>query len=772
LIEVEGTERRGRRVKLRGGIVLGIAIAAAACTAGSRSIDHRTAPPAAAGAPTASPHALPDPALPEPGAGALAPALARITAGAVPHGTGDKLADVEDCAQCHADVAGQWRKSAHAFASFNNPVYRVVVERFRKDRGEKTSHFCGGCHDVSLLVDGAMLSSIEPTDLRAHAGITCKTCHGVADARADGNASWDLDVSSIPVPREGDPESNLRHRARVGRATLRTAAMCSTCHKAFLDESTGNAAHLVGQDDASPWARSAFAGSDAARIDEDVAERDCRACHMPRVAAPLGDMGAKNGTVASHFFLGGHTWLAAMQGDAELVERARAFLRNRVSLDVAGLRHEAGKNEIVASAPVSLVPGERAVVDVAIRNLDVGHRFPGGVMDAQGTWIEIVIDDAKGRRVAEAGTDHEASGADPTAHVLAAYMANGDGARLNVRETHEFKAGVFNNTLAPRDAAVVGYSFVAPEDTARYPLKVTARLRHRTRNLELQKAACADTRSERGKSFGHVGLQKVARAIDACKAQPITDVARAEVFLGSSAAAVHARPNEGDETREIAFARRFAYGLGLSHALQERLDDARAPLAAALELAQTPRERAIAIGALAQLASKQGRTEETFLLADRADAAAKEAGMAPPPAMQRARAEVLTATWKLAEASPLLVDVASRSPRDDVAWAHAAVTLGGAGDSIAALDVARRGLALQPRDGDMLRVQALALAGLRADPRTLAATEAAFLVRRTPDAAPGIRGKCSAKVPGCANERVPVHVHAMRPWAASSGRQK
>jgi hypothetical protein len=62
----------------------------------------------------------------------------------------------------------------------------------------------------------------------------------------------------------------------------------------------------------------------------------------------------------------------------------------------------------------------------------------------------------------------------------------------------------------------------------------------------------------------------------------------------------------------------------------------------------------------------------------------------------------------------------------------------------------------------MLRVQALALAGLRASARTLEASEAAFLERRTPDAAPAVRARCSAKVPGCANERVPVHVHAMR----------
>jgi hypothetical protein len=92
------------------------------------------------------------------------------------------------------------------------------------------------------------------------------------------------------------------------------------------------------------------------------------------------------------------------------------------------------------------------------------------------------------------------------------------------------------------------------------------------------------------------------------------------------------------------------------------------------------------------------------------------------------------------------------------------MTFEGAGDSYAALDATRSGLAVQPRDGDLLRVQALALQapGLRVDASTRAAAQAAFLERRTPDAAPSIRGKCSANVPGCANERIPVHVHTMR----------
>ena len=42
---------------------------------------------------------------------------------------------------------------------------------------------------------------------------------------------------------------------------------------------------------------------------------------MPRVAATQGDAGAKNGTVASHWFLGSHTWLASMENDPELAAR-------------------------------------------------------------------------------------------------------------------------------------------------------------------------------------------------------------------------------------------------------------------------------------------------------------------------------------------------------------------------------------------------------------------------------------------------------------------
>src|SRR5215471_11710594 len=74
---------------------------------------------------------------------------------------GAVVTETESCSGCHPDAAAQWRTSAHAFGSFNNPIYRVVVDRFRREVSKVESRFCGGCHDIALLVDGAMTADSE-----------------------------------------------------------------------------------------------------------------------------------------------------------------------------------------------------------------------------------------------------------------------------------------------------------------------------------------------------------------------------------------------------------------------------------------------------------------------------------------------------------------------------------------------------------------------------------------------------------------------------------
>jgi hypothetical protein len=694
----------------------------------------------------------------------LAPARTEVT-GAL---TGDTVTETESCAGCHPDAAAQWQSSVHAFGSFNNPVYRVVVDRFRGAVGKDASRFCGACHDVALLVDGAMSGDVAPSDPRAHGGITCRVCHGIASTRPDGNGSYVLDSSAIPIPRDGDDESLLRHKARMAQAPLRTAALCGSCHRSFLSPETGNPAHLVGQDELGAWERSPFAGSLASRIDEPVAEADCRDCHMPRESATRGDASAKDGTIRSHRFAGGSTWLAAMRRDAAQLDAVRALLRTAASVDVAAVTTEAAfegaapDESTMPSGVAEVRPGAALVFDVVIRNERAGHRFPGGVLDAQDTWVELEIRDAQGRLVGEAGGRQEATGDDPTAHRLRALQVDDSGAPLLLRETERFRTPVYNHTIAPRDAEVVRYRFDVPAtlDARRQPLRVTARLRHRSRDLALARATCADASTPRGAEFARQVRLRSGGDLDACAHEPVTDIARSEVWVGSG--------GEG-RAREPAipgWRRLYDRGLGLLHAQQEAVDGARPSLERALELVPaTPgrdgdgdRVRAVILGALAQTAVREGRTGDALGLLEDAQRFAPD-----HPAIAHLRSQALADVWRWSEATGPLADAALASPRDDTLWAHLAVAYGSAGDPQRALDAAAHALELSPRDADALRVQALALERLGAPAESVTRARDAFDRWRPPDDAPAFKNRCATRSASCALERLPVHVHDVRP---------
>ncbi|MBL9015518.1 MAG: hypothetical protein JNL83_15140, partial [Myxococcales bacterium] len=131
---------------------------------------------------------------------------------------GEMLSDVDSCATCHPDAAAQWSTSAHSFASFGNPIYRVNVELMRHDLGDKTSQHCGGCHDMPLMADGMMTNgqAIPPADLRSHSGVTCRLCHGIQSTTKDGNGSYVWNRTPIEAPALNDPASIARHKVQVG----------------------------------------------------------------------------------------------------------------------------------------------------------------------------------------------------------------------------------------------------------------------------------------------------------------------------------------------------------------------------------------------------------------------------------------------------------------------------------------------------------------------------------------------------------------------------
>lgn len=635
--------------------------------------------------------------------------------------------DAKRCGTCHTDIAAQWRSSAHAMASFNNPVYRVAVERLRRERGLEASRMCASCHDLALLTTGAMDAvEIDPEDPRAHAGVTCTSCHSAVHVTRDGNGS--LTLRSDTVFPTGRADASLAaHRERVASPALRTVELCGSCHRSFLEARTGNAAAFFGMDDYGAWQKSAWAGMHAERPDH-VEAKDCRGCHMAREPAVLGDVAAKQGTVPSHRFLGAQTGLAAMRGDAMHLERLRGLLEGAATVDVAAARVNREPWKMPATA-VRASPGDLLELDVVVFNEKAGHRFPGGVLDNQDTRVEVAVSTARGAPI---GVSDE--------HELRSQVVSADGVPVQERQTHEFLTSVWNHTVPSRDARVMRVRVAVPGDLERadLPLAVTARLTHRARTREMAAAACADHQTPRGQAFAAAARRITGWTIDGCAEQPLVIIATSRAQLDGSGA--------GDD-----WLRAYRRGLGLSVALQEYLDEAEAALEHARGLA--PRGKALATveWALGALAGKRGQLDRALRWLTQA-----EKVLGPSPAILKARGDAYGQVWQWASAAKAWRQAAEQAPDDLSVWASLAMAEASVGRYAEALAAAQRGLALMPRDGDCLRVQALALEKLGAS--NAAALDVA-LTWRSPDDGPRAKALCSAKVPGCAQRRNPVPVY-------------
>ncbi|MGE0396414.1 MAG: tetratricopeptide repeat protein [Kofleriaceae bacterium] len=706
-------------------------------------------------APKPTPIPTADPRLPsEPGE--MWPSLVEIdrTAFRAPDEVteGTQLSDTDSCATCHPDAAAHWSASAHSFASFGNPIYRTNVELFRHSLGDKNSRHCGGCHDMPLMIDGMMTNKepIPADDLRAHSGVTCSLCHGIQSTSKDGNGSYVWSRAPIVAPTLGDAASIAQHKAQ---ASVKTGTeLCVGCHRGFLSADMDMPVHLSGLDEPGMWRNSAWAGNGMGRVDT-VGKKDCIDCHMEREPASKDELGAKSGTIASHRFLGGHTWMAGMRNDTEHLRRTQAKLEGVASIDIAGARTESPSGAVwhLPADGAPIVAGTRVSLDIVLRNLLAGHRFPGGVLDIQDTWIEIEVADAKGARLAASGLAHEKDPNDQEAHVLQTLVVDEKGEVLVEHEMSAFRTQIATQTLAAREAQVTRYVFDVPSSltAAQLPLTVTARLRHRSRTLKMQATVCATAMTDAGKAFlvGAKGARDVV--LDPCKAQPITLIAEAHAQLGEGAKLSNTRP---------AWDREYEHGMALVNTVTERLEEARHVLDTAL--ANVPagdkKARAMVLVQLGWVASKQGRADDALALVDEARALLPSPG---PAVLDAIATDALARVWRWDEAIAPAKACTERAPQNSQAWMMYARVLGSAGDNRGALAAATKGLELAPRDPDLLRSQATALAAL-GRPEAKAALDA-YERFRSPDNSADLRIQCAADNVRCARDRELGHTIVM-----------
>lgn len=649
------------------------------------------------------------------------------------------LNDVKACAGCHTEAVREWASSAHAHASFDNPWYRASVESLRTEAGFEASRHCAGCHDPVLLMAGRMDNEIKPEEPLANAGVTCLLCHSVRAPTSDGNASYTLTTEPVPYPKEGDPASLQAHRDRLAAKPLHTPALCASCHRGFLGKHTGIGHHLSGMDEPGSWRGSSFANT-RSNTPEPVAAQTCAECHMRPEPAKFDEVAAKGGMLKSHRFPGAHTPFAAGMNDARQTQVLEDQLKSGIELDVPVVWQN-GK-QVLSSELREPKPGDALALDVTLRNLAVGHTFPGGVKDMQDTWVELSVRDANGREIAKAGTGH-ASGDDPTAFVMRALVVDASGTPETRHVVTRFGTVAYDHTLPPLGARAVRYSFTVPEGSAG-PLQLTARVLHRRHRKEAREFACEATKSVRGRAFIAAARKRHEATFDGCREEPITEVAKTSFALG-------AEPGTGARP---TWARLYDHALGLSLSVQEDLGEARwSALRAWAEVEHTsnvePGHRAKILTLLGRISARQGRLDEALEYAARAQKLVGE-----HPAVERVRADAYSQVWRWKEAAVALTALTKLAPGDTAGWRDLAKARFSAGDPVGALQAAQSGMGLQPRDEACLRVQALALEALKSP--DAAEARKAFLYYREADETSTSRMACDKHVPNCLRDRNPV----------------
>lgn len=663
----------------------------------------------------------------------------------------ERLADVASCESCHPSAATQHHAGPHANASFGNPWYRSVIERLREDETFRESRHCAGCHDPLLLVSGRMDRTIETADPLTLSGVTCNVCHGITAATSDGNASYVLSTADPLIPDPNVPEQVEAHRTRMAPEVLRTPLLCGSCHRGFLGpEETHSGAFLSGIDELGAWRGSAWGEQQAQRIEPtDVESRQCRTCHMDPEAAEAAEFAATDGQIASHRFAGGHVPIAS--SDAVQRERVEARMRTAASIDVAGFTRLDG-TFVPLERGDELPVGERVVLEVVIRNVGVGHRFPGGARDIRDHFVTVAVSDANGRSLGSAGDAYLAGDpSDETAYAMRTAVLDEEGQPDLEHLVHRFRALGWDHTIAPRDAGLVRYAITIPEDAVR-PVRIEAILRARRHPVPFSRFACESARAERGRAFDAAARTAGMPSLDACAPEPVVDVAS---FTSTS-------------ITRASWERLYEHALAASHDVQEALGLSEVTAHLALAAApDDPRIQAAILTLEADVLARTGRRDEALAVAARA-----EALVGSHPAIDRARGHAEAQVWRWAEAADAFGRVALAAPLDTEAQRDHARALGSMARGEETLAATALGLRLFPRDEQLLRSQSLALgdldAGAHTDaftqlpPDTIERSRAAFLRYRRPDEETQLRLACEQRATGCAQDRLPVRVIALR----------
>jgi hypothetical protein len=345
----------------------------------------------------------------------------------------------ETCANCHAEIAKEWRGSvmAHGVTSPFMVAQTALAVQQNNAAGHALGQLCVNCHGpigASLTrsdtlpfpgtADSSDPAATSKRDLILAEGVSCVVCHALGDApgRATGALPFLPNHSGLSSLGEfqGPPQSNPDlipvpdHQMSTGgfmSSEVASSQLCGACHIVEVDLTDDGKPvdrfadpqpDLVLQTTFDEWNeeyRSTFPGG--------AGMRGCTGCHTSGESEPLVSGAPFAGSapdrqVRSHTFFGvdydltpGHPGLTDDQFQRQLAE-TQQLLQTAAGLDVR-------------AKVVNLQQGRFIEAKVDVRNIGNGHQLPTGFAFVRQMWVRIDADvvDANdqptGRKVCLAG---------------------------------------------------------------------------------------------------------------------------------------------------------------------------------------------------------------------------------------------------------------------------------------------------------------------------------------------------------------------------------
>jgi tetratricopeptide (TPR) repeat protein/RNase P subunit RPR2 len=428
----------------------------------------------------------------------------------------------QSCVNCHADTVRQWAHSAHRFSSMNNPFYEASIIYLRENSNKTNeyieeyqqkhqvssetglikSKWCASCHDPALLFTNNMEKTIDRTSILSQAGLTCFACHRISSTHnitGNGNYVFNNQTNSAyPFSEaEGGVQETVKnllikanpkdHINSLTTPFLKTPQFCASCHKVALDQPINNYRWIRGQNEYDSWHNSGVARNASSTFYLPEKARKCQDCHMPLVKVKYGDMAAKNGFIRSHLFPAANTALPYVRGDSETVGTIEAFLKQqRLYVEFTSFISTPDDQYIgpLSGAQIALKRGKQYETHVVVRNLNVGHAFPGGTIDSNESWLEVSLIGENGDIISVNGITDEAGHLETDILAFKALFIDKNGEPVLKRNAQDIITTIYKRVINPGSSEVGRYQLVIPASYTGKTVTLKARLLWRKFNQD------------------------------------------------------------------------------------------------------------------------------------------------------------------------------------------------------------------------------------------------------------------------------------------------